>query len=55
MFKITATKIFDAAMGNGRIKIGRAAAGLNAITLNPLTVTVAGAIGLAILNESKTR
>ena len=50
VFKITATKIFDAAMGTVVSKLAGAAAGLNAITLNPLTVTVAGAIGLAILN-----
>lgn len=50
VFKITATKIFDAAMGTVVSKLAGAAAGLNAITLNPLTVAVAGAIGLAILN-----
>lgn len=50
VFKITATKIFDTAMGTVVSKLAGAAAGLNAITLNPLTVTVAGAIGLAILN-----
>lgn len=50
MFKITATKIFDVAMGTVVSKLAGAAAGLNTITLNPLTVAVAGAIGLAILN-----
>lgn len=50
VFKITATKIFDAAMGTVVSKLAGAAAGLNTITLNPLTVAVAGAIGLAILN-----
>lgn len=50
VFKITATKIFDVAMGTVVSKLAGAAAGLNTITLNPLTVAVAGAIGLAILN-----
>lgn len=38
VFKITATKIFDVAMGTVVSKLAGAAAGLNTITLNPLTV-----------------